>query len=182
MNERSAFVTKTKIISAGIAALLLSGCGSEAVPAVTETSETAAETTTANPYLLVRGWDGHELLDSIFYCGQKRPLPLYPEDNPDFLFADGILTFPDGSSAEAVADIDGKITIMRFSRSSAPADFSVYGVGFDAKPGDIPGTVGIANIVEEYGERLSYRFLDGGITELTFVFEGNTLTEIYIAA
>ncbi len=169
-------------VLAASAALILSGCGSdrEEMP---QSSESVSETETENPYLLVRGWEGSELLDSIFYCGANRPLPLSLEENPDFTLSDGTLVFSDGSYAEAQTDANGNITSLRFGRYSAPADFSIYGVGFDASPDDIPEAVGIANsIVGGEDGPLVYSFYGGGITELTFVFEQRQLTEIYIAS
>ena len=179
---------KIKIAAALTAAaftILLSGCADTELEAVSETSETA-ETTTASPYLLVRGWEGRELLDSIFYCGEKRPLPLDLDENPDLILLDGNLIFPDGSYAEAAAvteDDRTVVTALRFRSETAPADFSVYGVDFGARPDDIPDIVGIANAVKGSEETtLIHSFFDGGITELTFVFSGRSLTEVYIAS
>ena len=179
---------KIKIAAALIAAaftILLSGCTSTEPKAVSETSETT-ETTTVSPYLLVRGWEGRELLDSIFYCGENRPLPLVLEENPDLILSDGNLIFPDGSYAEATAVAEDErtvITALRFRRETAPADFSVYGVDFGAGTDDIPNIVGIANKV--YGSEettFTHSFFEGGITELTFVFKERVLSEIYIAS
>lgn len=167
--------------------ILLSGCSdneNSVHKAVTEPSETSA--TTANPYLLVRGWEGSELLDSIFYCGEKRPLPVTIEDEPEFFLSDGNLVFPDGSYAEATVDAAEDrivVTALRFKREAAPADFSVYGLDFGARPDDIPEIIGIANSV--YGDEettFTYSFFGGGITELTFVFKEKILSEIYIAS
>lgn len=163
-------------------ALILTGC-KEGENEVTQISEISAETTTANPYLLVRGWDGWELLESIYCCGSNRPLPLSLNENPDFSLSENILTFPDGSFAEAQTDGEGNITALRFRQGSAPKDFSVYGVGFDARPDDIPDIIGIANsVVGGEDGPLVYSFYGGGITELTFIFEQRQLTEVYIAA
>ena len=165
--------------------ILLSGCTNTESEAVSETSETT-ETTTASPYLLVRGWEGRVLLDSIFYCGENRPLPIVLEENPNLVLSDGNLVFPDGSYAKATAVVEDDrtvITALRFRRETAPEDFSVYGVDFDARTDDIPNIVGIANKV--YGSEettFTHSFFGGGITELTFVFKERVLSEIYIAS
>ncbi len=164
------------------AALILTGCG-EGEEKITQPSETLTETTTENPYLLVRGWDGSELLESIYCCGASCPLPIALEENPGLTLSDGILTFSDGSFAEAQTDNEGNVTALRFRQGSAPKDFSVYGVGFDARPDDIPDIIGIANsVVGGEDGPIIYSFYGGGITELTFVFEQQQLTEVYIAA
>ncbi len=103
-----------------------------------------------------------------------------------------MLILPDGSYAEASVSAENNgdientrtvITALRFKRESAPADFSLYGVDFSAKPEDIPDIIGIANSVYGDGETtLTHSFFEGGITELTFVFNEKTLSEIYIAA
>ncbi len=163
-------------------ALVLSGCGN-GEEATAEVSETTEETTSENPYLLVRGWTGKELLESVFFCGENRPLPLSLEECPDFVLMDGNLVFPDGSFAEASLNDDGLVTALRFKWASAPDDFSVWGVGFDALPYSIPDTVGIADSV--YGDEdtvLTYSFYGGGITELTFIFNEKELSEVYIAS
>ncbi|MDE6764106.1 MAG: hypothetical protein K2J73_10580 [Oscillospiraceae bacterium] len=165
--------------------ILLSSCTNTSPETLVEISE-PTETTTVSPYLLVRGWDGGELLDSIFYCEKKRPLPLILDENPDLILSDGNLIFPDGSYAQATAiteDDRTVITALCFRRETAPADFSVYSVGFGARPDDIPDIVGIANRV--YGSEettFTHSFYDGGITELTFVFKEKVLSEIYIAS
>ncbi len=144
---------------------------------------TVSETTTENIYLLVRGWNGQELLDSVFFADKNRPLPFSAEEDADFTYSDGKLVFSDGSYVQSYSDGNGNITALRFERGSAPADFSVYGVGFDASPEDIPDTVGIANsVVGGEDGPLTYSFYGGGITELTFVFEKRQLTEVYIAS
>ena len=171
------------VLSAALAALMFVGCGRNETEEITETSVSETVTTTENKYWLVRGWEGYELLDSIFYCGEKHSLPLSLEENPDFIFDGGTLIFPDGSFAEAAADENGSIISMRLKAESAPADFSVYGIGFDAGIYDIPSIAGIANDI--YGDEetvLTYSFFEGGITELTFIFTEGMLTEIYIAA
>ncbi|MDE6599292.1 MAG: hypothetical protein K2K34_04350, partial [Oscillospiraceae bacterium] len=57
-------------LTAAALTILLSGCTSAKPEAVSETSETTVSTT-ENPYLLVRSWDGSELLDSVFFCGKN---------------------------------------------------------------------------------------------------------------
>lgn len=163
-------------------AAVFSGCGNN-LEEVTETSEAASETTTENQYILTRGWTGNELLNSIFYCGENRPLPMKLDENPDFTLSDGMLYFPDGSCAEAFADGNGTVTSLCFSRYSAPPDFSVYGIDFSARPKDIPEDVGFADKI--YGDEettLSYVFSGGGITELSFIFEEHVLSKVYIAS
>ncbi|MGN0675186.1 MAG: hypothetical protein ACI4KG_05510 [Oscillospiraceae bacterium] len=150
---------------------------------VSETEETVSETTTENPYYLVRSWEGSELLDSIFYCGENHPLPLSLEQNPDFILSDGNLIFPDGSFAAADTDENGNVISLRFKAESAPLDFSVYGIDLSAKPFDIYEKVGIANSV--YGDEetvITFSFYGGGITELTFIFNEKKLSEVYIAS
>lgn len=179
---------KIKIAAALTAAaftILFPGCTNTEPETVTETSETT-EATTVSPYLLVRSWEGSELLDSIFYCGEKHPLPLILDENPDLIFSNGNLIFPDGSYAEAtVINVNEQnvAAALRFRRETAPEDFSVYGVDFSARPDDIPDIVGFANRV--YGSEettLTYSFFEGGITELTFVFNEKVLSEVYIAS
>lgn len=170
-------------LTAAAFTILSSSCTNTEPEAVSETSE-STETTSINPYLLVRSWEGQELLDSIFYCGKERPLPLNLDENPDFIFSDGNLIFPDGSYAEAAANDDQTvITALRFKRETSPADFSVYGVDFGTRPDDIPDIVGIADRI--YGSEettFTYSFFGGGITELTFVFREKVLSEVYIAS
>lgn len=166
-------------------AILLSGCTSAGPEVVSETSATTVATT-ENPYLLVRGWDGQELLDSIFFCGENRTLPFKPEKYPDITLSDSKLVFPDGSYAEAFTkteDDEFVVIALRFRRETAPADFSIYGTDFSLKPNEVPDILGIANSV--YGDEkttMTYRFFDGGITELTFVFQEGILSEVYIAS
>lgn len=165
--------------------ILLSGCTGSEPEIVSETSATTV-TTTANPYLLVRGWDGRELLDSVFFCGENRTLPFKPEEYPDLTLSDSMLISPDGSSAEAVLKIENEEFVvigLRFRRETAPADFSVYGTDFSLRPHDVPDIFGFANSV--YGDEkatMTYRFFGGGVTELTFVFQDGLLSEVYIAS
>lgn len=172
-------------LTAAAFTILFTSCTNAEPEAVTETSETT-ETTTASPYLLVRGWEGSELLNSIFYCGENRPLPLILDENPDLILSDGNLIFPDGSYAQAATITDNERTIvaaLRFKRETAPADFSVYGVDFSTKLDDIPDIVGFANSVSGSEETtFTYSFFEGGITELTFVFNEKVLSEVYIAS
>ncbi|MDE5577639.1 MAG: hypothetical protein K2J11_09660 [Oscillospiraceae bacterium] len=179
---------KIKNAAALIAAafvILLSGCTSTKPETVSETSATTV-TTTENPYLLARGWDGQELLDSVFFSGENRTLPFKPEDNPDLTLSDSKLVASDGSYAEAVLKMEDEefvVTALRFRRETAPADFSIYGTGFNLRPDDVPNIFGFANSI--YGDEktmMTYRFFDGGITELTFVFQEGMLSEVYIAA
>lgn len=166
-------------------AILLSGCTSTKPETVSETSATTV-TTTENPYLLVRGWDGQELLDSVFFCGENRTLPFKPEEYPDLTLSDSKLVSPDGSYAEAVMKIEDDefvVIALRFKRETAPADFSVYGTDFSLRPNEVPNIFGFANSV--YGDEkttMTYSFFDGGITELTFVFQEGILSEVYIAS
>lgn len=197
MNKKNTAALLVPFLAAALiftGTMFFSGCsdsantGSKTVPE----SFSVTETETASPYLLVRGWEGRELLDSLFLCGKNRPLPFALEDEPDLIFSDGMLIFPDGSYAEAAVRVDNSdnsetkrtiITALRFRRESAPADFSLYGVDFRSAPNDIPDIIGIANSV--YGDEkttLTHSFFEGGITELTFIFKEKTLSEIYIAA
>ncbi|MDE7303735.1 MAG: hypothetical protein K2N60_10505 [Oscillospiraceae bacterium] len=172
-------------LSAAAFTILLSGCTSAEPETVSETSETTV-VTTENPYLLVRGWDGNELLDSVFFCGENRPLPIALDEDTEFILSDGNLIFPDGSYAEATVDTENDLTVvtaLRFRRETAPADFSVYGADFSLKPDDVPNIFGFANNV--YGSEettLTHSFFGGGITELTFIFQDGILSEIYIAS
>ena len=166
---------------------MLSGamlCGCDTAEQETEVTETTTETTvtTFNQYILTRGWDGSELLASIYYCGDYRPLPLTIEEYPDFSLTDNILLFPDGSFAEAETDESGKITAVKFSYLSAPSDFSVYGIDFGARPSDIPEKVGFANYI--YGDEnsdITYVFEGSGITQLIFEFSEKKLTSVFIS-
>lgn len=172
-------------LSAAAFTILLSGCTSAEPKTVSETSETTV-VTTENPYLLVRGWDGSELLDSVFFCGENHPLPISLNVDTELILSDGNLIFPDGSYAEATVNTENDppvVTALHFKRETAPADFSVYGTDFSLRPDDVPDIFGIANSV--YGSRettLVHSFFGGGITELTFVFKEGILSEVYIAS
>jgi len=197
MNKKSTAASSVPFLAAVLiftATMFFFGC-SDSVNAGSETvseSFSVTKTETASPYLLVRGWEGHELLDSLFLFGKNRPLPFALEDEPDLILSDGMLIFPDGSYAEATVSVENSddakigrtiITALRFKRESAPADFSLYGIDFRAAPNDIPDIIGIANSV--YGDEettLTHSFFEGGITELTFVFKEKSLSEVYIAA
>lgn len=172
----------TKLAALSLPLCMLSGCCRSNSEAVTETSVTESETVTVqNEYLLVRGWTGSELLDSIFYCGEKRPLPVAAEEN-GFTLSGNTVVFSDGSSAEATADENGNIISLRFERTSAPSDFSVYGIDFRSRPDDIPSKVGIADSVSgDKDETITYSFYGGGLTELTFVYTDKRLESVYIA-
>lgn len=176
--------TLPKLAALVLPLCMLSGCGRSNSEAVTETSVTESETVTAqNEYLLVRGWTGSELLDSIFYCGEKRPLPIASGVNPDIALSGSTLIFSDDSSAEATADENGNIISIRFERTSAPSDFSVYGIDFQSCPDDIPNKVGIADSIRgSKDETITYSFYGGGITELTFVYTDKQLESVYIAS
>lgn len=172
-------------LTAAAFTILLSGCTSaepEAVPEISETTVTATE----NPYLLVRGWDGSELLDSVFFCGENHPLPIALDENTEFILSDGNLIFPDGSYAEATVNTENDlpiVTALHFKRETAPADFSVYGTDFNLRPDDVPNIFGFANSVyNDKNDALIHSFFGGGITELTFVFQDSILSEVYIAS
>lgn len=162
--------------------LLLSGCGGDNT--VTETTVAESETvTTKNEYSLVRGWTGDELLKSIFFCGENRPMPISAEETEGFTLSGNTLIFPNGSSAQAGTNEDGNIISLRFERLSAPSDFSVYGIDFQSRPEDISDKIGIADSV--YGDKdetITYSFYGGGITELTFVYTNRQLESVYIAS
>ncbi|MDE6746203.1 MAG: hypothetical protein K2J72_06145 [Oscillospiraceae bacterium] len=172
-------------LSAAAFTILLSGCAGTEPETVSETSETTAATT-ENPYLLVRGWDGSELLDSVFFCGENHPLPIALNKDTELILSDGNLIFPDGSYAEATVNTENDqpiVTALRFRRETAPADFSLYGTDFSLRPDDVPNIFGFANSV--YGSEettLVHSFFGGGITELTLVFKNDILSEVYIAS
>lgn len=172
-------------LSAAAFTILLSGCTSIEPETVSETSETTVATT-ENPYLLVRGWDGSELLDSVFFCGENHPLPINLNEDTELILSDENLIFPDSSYAEATVNTENDptvVTALRFRRDTAPADFSVYGTDFSLRPDDVPNIFGIANSVyNDKNNALIYSFFGGGITELTFVFQNDILSEVYIAS
>ena len=163
-------------------ALLMCGCAAEKeLPE--ETAVTTASVTENLEYVLVRSWTNIELMNSIFYCGEYRPLPLVPDENEGFSLSEGTLIFPDGSFASAATDENGSVTALTFKRNSAPRDFSVWGIGFNSVPDDIPDKIGIADSI--YGDKeetITYSFYGGGIRELTFVYTEKSLTEVRIGA
>ena len=165
-----------------VSALMLCSCADYKETEVTETtSETSA--TTFNEYVLTRGWDGDELLASIFYCGEYHPLPMNIEDCPDFVLSDGLLYFPDGSYAVATTDGNGTITALEFNVASAPFDFSVYGIDFFARPYDIQKNVGFANsVMGDENTEISFGYSGGGINQLVFNFKDKQLISVYISA
>lgn len=171
-------ILKLFIIAAASAALL---CGCSEEPVISETV-VSSETTTENyDYLLVRPWVGSELLGSIYFCGDKRPLPMSLEET-GFSVLDGVLRLPEGTASAELGE-DGNIVGLMFERSSAPSDFSVYGIDFSSDPNDISAQIGIADSI--YGspdETVTYSFFGGGITELTFVYTERKLMSVYIVA
>lgn len=170
------------ILAIAITAAMLCGCTEKNETEVTETT-TETSATTFNEYILTRGWEGSELLASIFYCGEYRPLPMTIEENPDFTLSDNILYFPDGSFADAETDDNGVIKSLTFSRNTAPFDFSVYGIDFSARPSDIPEKVGFANYISgDENERIVYTFEGGGISQLIFEFTEGKLNVVHISA
>lgn len=184
LTKRGHVMNFKHILVACISAAIFSACTSSE-PQETADSVTATETTvsTINPYALVRGWLGHELLESIYFNGAYRPLPMNIEDSEDLRFSDGILQISDFYSANAELNEEGEIIYLHFSRETAPLDFSVYGVGFDAKPSDIPDKIGIADsIIGHEDSQMTYSFYGGGINRLEFFFDEKVLTDIIIAA
>lgn len=170
------------ILAIATAAAMLCSCTEKTETEVTETT-TETSATTFNEYILTRGWEGSELLASIFYCGEYRPLPMTTEENPDFTLSDNILFFPDGSFADAETDENGEIKSLTFSSNTAPHDFSVYGIDFSARPSDIPEKVGFANsIFGDEENRITYIFEGGGISQLIFEFTEGELTVVHISA
>lgn len=170
------------ILSVLISAVLLCGCTTEKETEVTETT-TETSATTLNEYILTRGWDGNELLASIFYCGEYHPLPMESEKLTEFRLTDGILYFSDNSYATAETDENGIISALNFSHESAPSDFSIYGIDFNARPSDIQEKVGFANyIVGDENAVIIYTFEGGGIDKLVFEFTEKKLTSVYISA
>lgn len=190
MNSRSCTLfekTKQYLCLLALPALLCS-CAAEKDTPEEAVTETVSVTITADDndnydYILLRPWTGRELLNSIFYCGEYHPLPFSAEgDNADHSVSDGVIVFPDGSSASAIVDENGMVISMTFERGSAPSDFSVYGIGFDSVPDDIPRNMGIAN--STYGDKeetITYNFFGGGIDALTFIYTENALSSVYIS-
>ncbi|MBQ8786741.1 MAG: hypothetical protein IJZ61_03800 [Oscillospiraceae bacterium] len=169
------------ILALALSAALLCGCEKE--KAETEVTETTAETTetTFNEYILTRSWDGAELLASVFFCGEYQPMPWNIEACPDFQLSDNILIFPDGSFAEVSADENGNILSVKFSAETAPADFSIYGIDFNAEPKDIPEKVGYANSISgSENSEMVFEFNGGGISQLIFEFNEKSLIAVYI--
>lgn len=174
---------KCKPLAIIFSAALMCSCSAKE-PAVTETETETTVTTVSedNRYALVRPWIGSELLNSIFYCGEYRPLPVAAEENTDTENLPETIFFESGS-ATAKYDETGNIIGLKFERNSAPSDFSVYGIDFSSVPNDIPGKVGIANgIYGDINETITYSFYGGGITELTFVYTERSLVSVYIQA
>lgn len=171
---------KNKVFAAILTAVFLCGCR-ENVPEVTET---VYETTVTedNSYALVRPWTGGELLDSIFYCGENRSLPIAAGDNTDIKNLPETVYFDSGSAAAKYGE-SGNIVGLKFERGTAPEDFSVYGIDWKSRPDDIPDKVGIADsIYGDKNETITYTFRGGGITELTFVYTNRSLVSVYIEA
>ena len=170
------------ILPLALSALLLCGCKKET--AETEVTEATTETTvtTFNEYILTRSWDGAELLASVFFCGEYQPMPWNIEACPEFQFSNDTIIFPDGSFAEASADENGNIISVKFSAGSAPADFSVYGIDFTARPSHIPEKVGYANLIlGDEDSQMTFEFNGGGISRLVFEFYEEKLTAVYIS-
>lgn len=165
-----------------ILALLLCGCTENEETEITETT-TETSATTFNEYILTRGWEGHELLASIFYYGEFHPLPMNVEDYSEFILSDGILYFPDNSYAIATTDENGTITALEFTVSSAPYDFSVYGINFNARQSDIQEQIGFANSVTgDEDTTIVFSYSGGGINQLVFEFTERQLISVYISA
>lgn len=170
---------KYKLLAAFFAAVILCSCSAEET-AVTETETSVTTVSEDNSYALVRPWTGSEMLRSIFYCGEKRPLPIAAAEDVDLENLPAVLFF-DSGSAEAKYDEGGNIVGLKFERGTAPDDFSVYGIDFKSRPNDIPDKVGIAdNIYGDKNETITYTFRGGGITELTFVYTERNLVSVYI--
>ncbi|MBQ5319200.1 MAG: hypothetical protein J6K17_08910 [Oscillospiraceae bacterium] len=168
-------------LSCLLSAVILCGCSNETKNA--EVTETTTITTadTQNEYALVRDWTGKQLLESIFYCGEYRPLPMSPDEYSQFALLEGIIYFDDNSYANAETDENGNIVSLQFSRGTSPSDFSLYGIDFSARPSDIPKKVGYANSVMGIeDEHIVYTFEGGGITQLVFEFTNRQLTTVYI--
>lgn len=171
---------KCKLLAIIFSAAFLCSCSKE--PAVTETETSATTASEDNSYALVRPWTGSEMLGSIFYCGEKRPLPIAAAEDTDPENLPEVVYFDSGSAA-AKYDEAGNIIGLRFERSTAPDDFSVYGIDFKSRPDNIPDKVGIADsIYGDKNETITYTFRGGGITELTFVYTERSLVSVYIEA
>ena len=170
------------LLITAFAAVLLCGCTEKKDAEITETlTETSAST--FNEYILTRGWDGNELLETIFYCSEYHSLPMNIEEYSEFVLSEGILYFPDNSYAEAETDESGRITALKFISSAAPYDFSIYGVGFNSRITDIQNKIGFANSV--YGDEetiITFTYEGGGITQLVFEFKEKKLISVYISA
>lgn len=172
---------KYKLLAAFFAAVILCSCSAEE-NAVTESETSATTVSEDNSYALVRPWTSSEMLGSIFYCGENRPLPIAADENTDINNLPEVISFSNGSAA-AKYDEAGNIVGLKFEWETAPNDFSVYGIDFKSRPNDIPDKVGIAdNIYGETDETITYSFFGGGITELTFVYTDRNLVSVYIEA
>ncbi|MDE5742637.1 MAG: hypothetical protein K2H90_09335 [Oscillospiraceae bacterium] len=172
---------KIKLLAAAFAVFILCSC-SEAEPAITETETPVTTVSEDNSYALVRPWTGGEMLDSIFYCGEKRPLPVAAAEEADPENLPAVVFFDNGSAAAKYDEL-GNIVGLKFERGTAPEDLSVYGIDFKSRPDDIPDKVGIADSI--YGDvsgTITYTFRGGGITELTFVYTDRSLVSVYIEA
>lgn len=172
---------KCKLFAIIFSAALMCSCTAKE-PAVTETEPPETTVSEDYSYALVRPWVGSELLGSIFYCGEYRPLPIAAEENTDMGNLPETIFFDNGS-ATAKYDESGNIIGLRFERDSAPDDFSVYGIDFKSRPNDISKKAGIANSISGSPEEtVTYSFYGGGITELTFVYAERSLVSVYIEA
>lgn len=171
---------KYKLLAAFFAAVILCSCSAEGT-AVTETETSVTTVSEDTGYALVRPWTGSEMLGSIFYCGEKRPLPIAAAEDVDLKNLPAVLFFDSGSAA-AKYDESGNIVGLKFERGTAPADFSIYGIDFKSRPDDIPDKVGIADSIGDIDGTITYTFRDGGITELTFVYTERSLVSVYIEA
>lgn len=171
---------KCKLLAIIFAAAFLCSCSKE--PAVTETEPPENTVSEDNSYVLLRPWSGREMLDSIFYCGEYRPLPIAAEENTEPQNLPETIFFDNGS-ATAKYDETGNVIGLRFDRDSAPDDFSIYGIDFKSRPNNIPDKVGIADVIYgDINETIVYSFHGGGITELTFVYTERSLVSLYIEA
>ncbi len=162
-------------------ALFLCGCSGNKESVVTSaTTETTAETT-FNEYVLVRGWTGEELLNSIYFCGEYHHLPMSIDGDSRFSLNDKTLVIDGFYSADVSADESGVVTSLHFNTRTAPADFSVYGLTFSDKPSDVQEKLGFADTITGSEEtKMSFTFTGGGITQLLLEFEQGNLTDVYI--